>query len=176
MKGARSSPCFMPENAGAMDKTEIIDAIGDAIVARKCFIVEINVSKDNDVEIVMESEDAEVRIEDCEAVSEAFESRFDRDKEDYSITVSSAGLDRPFAVLKQYVKAIGTQVEVLLKGGRKLVATLTAADEDGITLRYSAREAVEGRKTRQMVEHEEKFAFGSVNAVYPHIEFRTDNN
>ena len=43
-----------------MKISEIIDAVGDAIVARKCFIVEINVSKDNDVEIVIESEDSNV--------------------------------------------------------------------------------------------------------------------
>ena len=107
-----------------MKISEIIDAVGDAIVARKCFIVEINVSKDNDVEIVIESEDSNVVLDDCVEISRRFEECFDRSVEDYSLTVTSAGLDQPFKVLKQYRKAVGTQVEAALKGGRKFVAEL----------------------------------------------------
>ena len=54
-------------------------------------------------------------LEDCESVNDAVLAAFDRDVEDYSLTVSSAGLDQPFKVLRQYQKAIGTQVEVSLK-------------------------------------------------------------
>ena len=61
-----------------MKISEIIDAVGDAIVARKCFIVEINVSKDNDVEIVIESEDSNVVQDDCVEISRRFEECFDR--------------------------------------------------------------------------------------------------
>jgi hypothetical protein len=42
------------------------------------------------------------------AINDAFVAIFDRDVEDYSLTVTSAGLDQPFSVLKQYLKAIGT--------------------------------------------------------------------
>ena len=94
-----------------MNVTEIIDAINGEIVARGCYIVEVTVSKDNDVEVVMESEEGVVELEDCVAVSRFFESCFDREKEDYSLTVTSAGLDQPFKVLKQFQKAVGTKVE-----------------------------------------------------------------
>lgn len=154
-----------------MNKTEILDAIEETIVARGCFIVEINISKDNDVEIVIESEDSDVKIEDCEAVSRRFEECFDREREDYSITVSSAGLDRPFAVLRQFEKAVGSEVDVLLKGGRKFTATLVAADAEGIDLKYKAKTSIEGRKGKVMTEKEERFPSSEVNAVYPHINF-----
>lgn len=161
----------MPAKQRYMDKTVIVDAIQDTIVARNCFIVEINVSKDNDVEIIIESETSDVTLEDCETVSRKFEECFDREKEDYSITVSSAGLDRPFTVLKQYIKAVGSKVDVLIKGGRKFTAELTAADSEGITLKYEARENVEGRKSKVLVSHEDRFSMDQVNAVYPHIDF-----
>ena len=80
----------------------------DEIVARKCFLVDVTVSRDNDVELVIESEDGIVTLDDCVELSHKFEEKFDREKEDYSITVGSAGLDQPFKVLKQYLKAIGT--------------------------------------------------------------------
>ena len=154
-----------------MNVSEIIDAVGSEIVARGCYIVDVTISKDNDIEITIESEEGTVELDDCVAVSRFFESKFDREKEDYSLTVTSAGLDQPFKVLKQYIKAIGSKVEVMLKGGKKMVATLTAADEDGITLSYTAKEAVEGKKKKELVEHNDRYPMDQVNAVRPHIEF-----
>lgn len=153
-----------------MKISEIIDAVGDAIVARKCFIVEINVSKDNDVEIIIESVDSCVVLDDCVEISRRFEECFDRSVEDYSLTVSSAGLDQPFKVLRQYLKAVGTEVEAALKGGRKFVAELVAADADSVTLKYKVRETVEGRKKKELVEHCDRFMLGDVNYVRPHVK------
>ena len=82
-----------------MKVSDIIDAIGAEIVARNLFIVDISVSADNDVEITVESEDSEVELDDCVSISRLFESKFDRDVEDYSITVGSAGLDRNFNIV-----------------------------------------------------------------------------
>lgn len=155
-----------------MKISEIIDAVGDAIVARKCFIVEINVSKDNDVEIVIESEDSNVVLDDCVEISHKFEECFDRSVEDYSLTVASAGLDQPFKVQKQYQKAVGTQVEAALKGGRKFVAELVGADEGAVTLKYTLREAVEGKKKKELVEHCDSFGYDELNYVRPHIDFK----
>ena len=91
--------------------------------------------------------------------------------EDYSLTVSSAGLDQPFKVLKQFIKAVGTKVEVSLKGGRKMVAELVEADEEGVSLKYSVKEAVEGKKKKELVEHLDRFTMEQINSVRPYIEF-----
>ena len=154
-----------------MNVSEILDAIGSEIVARGCFLVDISVSKDNDITLTIESENGKIELDDCVSLSRFFETKFDREVEDYSLTVSSAGLDQPFKVLKQFHKAVGTKVEVQLKGGRKLIATLTAADEESITLSYTAKEAVEGKKKKEMVEHNDRFTMDQVNSVRPYIEF-----
>ena len=154
-----------------MNVSEILDAIGSEIVARGCFLVDISVSKDNDIVLTIESENGKIELEDCVSLSRFFETKFDREVEDYSLTVSSAGLDQPFKVLKQFQKAVGTKVEVLIKGGKKMIATLTAADEESITLKYSQKEAVEGKKKKEVVEHEDRFTMDQVNAVRPFIEF-----
>lgn len=152
-----------------MKISEIIDAMQDEIVARKCFLVDVTVSRDNDVELVIESEDGIVTLDDCVELSHKFEEKFDREKEDYSITVGSAGLDQPFKVLKQYLKAIGTEVQVLLKDGRKLKGVLEEASESGIRLKYSVKEAVEGKKRKELVEHDDFFGMDAVNGVIPAI-------
>ena len=154
-----------------MNVSEIIDAINDEIVARGFFIVEVFVTKDNDITLTVESETATVELDDCVSLSRYFETKFDRETEDYSLTVSSAGLDQPFKVLKQYLKAVGTKVEVQLKGGKKMVALLEAADEESITLKYSRKEAVEGKKKKELVEHLDRFTMDQVNAVRTFIEF-----
>ena len=155
-----------------MNASIIIDAINDEIVARGCFIVDVSVSKDNDIVLTVEKEEGVIELEDCVSLSRFFETKFDREAEDYALTVSSAGLDQPFKVFRQFVKAIGTKVEASLKGGRKLVAILEAADEESITLKYSAKESVEGKKKKEIVEHVDRFSMDQVNAVRPFIEFK----
>ena len=154
-----------------MKISDIIDAIGGEIVARGCFIVDISVSKDNDIVLTIESENGKIELDDCVSLSRFFETKFDRETEDYSLTVSSAGLDQPFKVFRQYQKALGSKVEVSLKGGRKMVAVLESADEESITLKYSVKEAVEGKKKKELVEHVDRYTMDQVNAVRPFIDF-----
>ena len=154
-----------------MNVKDIIDAIDGEIVARGCFIVDVSVSKDNDIVLTIESENGKIELDDCVSLSRFFETKFDREVEDYSLTVSSAGLDQPFKVLRQYLRAIGTKVEVSFKGGKKMIALLEAADEESITLKYSVKEAVEGKKKKGLVEHVDRFTMDQVNTVKPFIEF-----
>ena len=154
-----------------MKISEIIDAISSEIVARGLYLVDVTISKDNDVEVTIESEEGKVELEDCVAISRFFETKFDRETEDYALTVTSAGLDQPFKVFKQFEKAVGKKVEVQLKGGKKMVAVLEAADQESITLKYSQKEAVEGKKKKEIVEHVDRFTMDQVNSVKPFIEF-----
>jgi ribosome maturation factor RimP len=154
-----------------MNVTEIINELSSDVNARGLYIVDVSINKDNEIEVIIEKEEGIVELDDCVSMSRYFETCFDREKEDYSLTMSSAGLDQPFKVLKQYLKAVGSKVEVQLKGGRKMVAVLEAADEESITLKYSAKEAVEGKKKKELVEHVDRFTMDQVNAVRPYIEF-----
>ena len=54
-------------------------------------LVEVTVSEDNDIEVIITRE-AGVSIDDCVALSRHIESRLDRDKEDFSLMVGSAGI------------------------------------------------------------------------------------
>lgn len=136
-----------------MTKDQIIKAVETAVAERGCFLVDVTVSKDNDIEVIIEKEQGDVDWEDCSAIDKVVHEAFDQDVEDYALTVSSAGLDRPFKVFKQYLKAIGTKVEVWLKGGKKVKGVLDAANEADIT--------VDGTV----------IGLDSVNRVMPYIEF-----
>ena len=156
----------------SMKKEEIIKAVEAAVAGRGCFIVDVTVSAANDVEIVLEKEEGIVDWDDCAAIDAVVHAAFDQDVEDYSLTVSSAGLDRPFKVFRQFQKAVGQKVDVKFKGGRRLVATLAAATEESVTLKYTALEAVEGKKKKEKVEHEDTYALSEINSVTPYIDFK----
>ena len=155
-----------------MKKEEIIKAVETAVAERGCFLVDVTVNAMNDVEIVLEKEEGIVDWNDCAAIDAVVHAAFDQDVEDYSLTVSSAGLDRPFKVFRQYLKAVGSKVDVKFKGGRRLVATLAAATEDSVTLQYTALESVEGKKKKEKVEHEETCPLAEINSVTPYIDFK----
>ena len=155
-----------------MKKEEIIKAVEAAVSERGCFIVDVTVSAANDIEIVLEKEEGIVDWDDCAAIDAVVHAAFDQDAEDYALTVSSAGLDRPFKLYRQFLKAVGSKVDVKFKGGRRLVATLTAATEESVTLQYTALEAVEGKKKKEKVEHEEVCPLADINSVTPYIDFK----
>ena len=154
-----------------MKKENIIQAVEAAVAERGCFIVDVTVSAANDIEIVLEKEEGIVDWDDCAAIDAVVHAAFDQDAEDYALTVSSAGLDRPFKVYRQFLKAVGSKVDVKFKGGRRLVATLTAATEETVTLQFTALETVEGQKKKQRVDHCDTFPLTEINSVTPYIEF-----
>lgn len=158
-----------------MKVSEIQDAMEGAIVARGCFIVGINISKDNDIELAVESENGTVELEDCVELSRIFEEKFSRDTEDYSLTVTSAGLDQPFKVWKQYVKAVGQKVEAAVKGGKKIIAVLSKAEEGSITLDYTTLEKTEGSKRKTPVSHSDTIPLSDINYVRYYIDFNQEN-
>ena len=137
-----------------MTKEQIIQAVETAVAERGCFLVEVTVSKDNDIEVVIEKEEGVVDWEDCAAIDKVVHEAFDQDVEDYALTVSSAGLDRPFKVAKQYLKAIGTQVDVWMKGGKKVKGELKAYTEENI------------------VVDDTTIGFDVINSVRPVIDFK----
>lgn len=166
----RAVPLFCTRKFCQMNINEIKDAIEKEIVARNMFFVDIRISADNDVTLTLEKEDGTMTLDDCAAVSALFEAAFDREKEDYSLTVSSAGLDQPFKVQAQFTKALGSRVEAWIKGGRKMVATLEEADENHVTLRYTALEKVEGSKKKVAAEKHEQIPMELLVSIRPYIE------
>lgn len=136
-----------------MNTVQITDAISPILVARGLFIVDVKISRENDITITVESEKGTVTLEDCEVMNRFFTETFSQDEEDYSLTVTSAGLDGDFKVPAQFSKALGEKVELWLKGGRKSIGTLESASDNTIV--------VDG------VEYARK----DINKVKYHIEF-----
>ena len=87
------------------------------------FIVDVNVSANNSIEVLFDKENG-VHIDDCLSISRYIHSEFDRDVEDYSLTVCSPGLTNAFKVKEQYLKNKGKEVIIKKNDGKRISGIL----------------------------------------------------
>ena len=120
-----------------IDKKYIGQILENFLHEKGLFLVEVKVSKGNDIDVTVDSLEKSIELDDCVSISRHIESLLDRDKEDFSLTVGSAGLTMPFKVPLQYTKHIGSEVEVSLKGGRKLTGVLKSFNGESIELYHN---------------------------------------
>ena len=117
-------------------------------------------------------EQGSIGIEDCISVSRNIEHNLDREVEDFSLEVSSAGLDQPLRVLKQYLKNIGKTVSVAKLGnGKKIEGMLIAADENEIKIEVKEKKSVDGKKKKVWVTEEITFKYIELEEVKLVITF-----
>ena len=93
-------------------------------------------------------------------------------EEDFSLTVASAGIGEELKCERQFRKLVGRPVEVLLLNGTKIRALLDAADAGGITLSYEEKQAVEGKKRKQLVKVVKRYAFSEVKYTKEYLDFK----
>lgn len=157
-----------------IDSKKIVEIAESKLEGTDMFVVGCGSTPSNEIELLIDS-DSYVSIDACITLSKAVEAEFDREVEDFELTVASAGVGSDFKMLRQYRNAVGKSVEVLLFSGIKVVAKLVAADEDKISLSYTKRETVEtasGKKKKQDVEVEESYAYAEIKYTREYIDFK----
>jgi ribosome maturation factor RimP len=123
--------------------------------------------------IVVEIDNDEgVCIDDCAELSRYVESHLDREVEDFELEVGSAGITSPFKVLRQYIKNIGNEVEMLLKNGTKLSGVLKAADENGVIVTVEKQVKPEGAKRKITIEEDLSYTFEEIKYTKYLIRFK----
>ena len=147
-----------------------MQAAADALEGKPLFLVEVKVSADNDIEVVIESENEGVTLDDCVEISRFIESRLDRDIEDFSLTVGYAGLTAPFKVLRQWQRAIGQEVQVTRANGSRVKGVLETASETEFSILYSKIGKNEAGK-KETQEFRETFTYDEAKSVKPVIKF-----
>lgn len=76
-----------------MVRSELESVLAQAASGRGCKVVDLKFDDDENVfEVTLDKDGGEVDINDCEFVHRAVLDAFDRNIEDYSLTVSSVGL------------------------------------------------------------------------------------
>ena len=154
-----------------MVSKERVKSLIEEKLTEDMFIVDIQVSTGNAISVQIDS-DHGLSIDQCVAFSRQIEHNLDRDAEDFELEVSSPGLTQPFKVLRQYQKNIGREIELTTHDGGKHTGILMEAGENGIKLKESRRERVEGKKKKVTVTEELSFSFDIIKTAKSVISFK----
>ena len=128
-----------------INKEDIIKVSKEKIEEIGGFFVDIKINLTNSISLYFDRIDG-VSIDHCLQISRHIEQHFDRDIEDYDLTVCSAGLDKPFKVPKQYIKYIGHEVGVLLKNGIKYNGVILSLNDNILKLETLKKKVNKKRK------------------------------
>ena len=129
-------------------KEELEKAAAGYVEGKDLFVVDIKVSADNDIDITIESDDRDITLDDCVEMSRYVESMLDRDIEDFSLTIGSAGLTAPFKLPRQYRKVVGNMIEVTFRDGHRQKALLESAGDEEFEISFERLVPVEGKKKK----------------------------
>jgi ribosome maturation factor RimP len=116
------------------------------------FLVEIKIKPTNNVKLFLDG-DQGVTIEKCISWNRALYKKIEEENlfpnGDFSLEVSSPGVDEPLKLFRQYKKNIGRTVEAILKDGIKVTGKMIDVTEDAITV-----EETKGKnKKKEVVQH-----------------------
>lgn len=134
------------------------------------FLLELKVSATNDVTVILDG-DQGVSLQDCLDASRAIEFNLDRDEQDFSLQVMSAGLSEPLTLPRQYVKNIGRTLKVTKTDGTDTEAELIKADENGITLLMKFRKPKEIGKGKVDAEEEIVIPYAEIRRALVTVKF-----
>lgn len=101
------------------------------------FLVSIRVKPTNNIKIFLDADDG-LSIEKCIKINRALYRQMEElgiyPDGDFSLEVSSPGVDEPLKLLRQYNKNVGRIIEVILNDGTQKEGVLQAVTDEGIVL------------------------------------------
>jgi ribosome maturation factor RimP len=132
------------------------------------FLVDIKIKPTNNVKIYIDG-DQGISIEKCVQYNRALYKKLEETalfpNGDFSLEVSSPGLDEPLKLHRQYKKNIGRQVELVFQDGSRIEGRLLDVSEDGIIV-----EETRGRnKKKEVINH--TFLFDNIKTTKIQVVF-----
>lgn len=167
-KGTKSFPSLFPmiiEN-----QVQAVAQMMEGLLAGdpQYFLVEVRIRPTNNIKVYLDG-DKGISIEKCVALNRQLYKMIESSglfpADDFSLEVSSPGLDEPLRLLRQYHKNVGRKVEVLLRDGVRTDGVLKEVTESGIKV-----EETRGKnKKKETIEH--YFPFETIKSTKIQIVF-----
>jgi ribosome maturation factor RimP len=137
-----------------METVQVIEKMVQDMLANDpaYFLVEIRIKPTNNVKLFLDG-DQGVTIEKCISWNRALYKKIEEENlfpnGDFSLEVSSPGVDEPLKLFRQYKKNIGRTVEVILKDGVKVTGKMIDVSDTAITV-----EETKGKnKKKEVIQH-----------------------
>ncbi|WP_298904423.1 ribosome assembly cofactor RimP [uncultured Psychroserpens sp.] len=134
------------------------------------FLIDFDVLTDNTIKIVIDGDNG-VLVEDCMFISRAIEHNLDREEQDFSLEVLSAGAAAPFTNKRQYKKNLGRMLSVKTTTNETIEGKLTQVNEDKILLEWKAREPKPVGKGKVTVKKQAEISYDTISKAQVVIKF-----
>ena len=101
------------------------------------FLVDVKSAPGNKITVLLDGDNG-ITIDNCTVINKALYKFIEETalfgNANFSLEVSSPGVDRPLQLLRQYKKNIGRKVEIVLKDGAKLEGVLTHVNDEDVII------------------------------------------
>lgn len=124
----------------AETQIQTIEKLVTPLLGDDIFLVSIKIKPTNNFKIYLDA-DSGLGIEKCIKINRALYKQMEEmglyPDGDFSLEVSSPGVDEPLKLLRQYKKNIGRTVEVIATDDTKKEGVLKEVTEEAITIEYT---------------------------------------
>ena len=152
-------------------KSKVQEVLDVALAEREhLFLIDLSINDANKISIILDG-DFGVNLQDCIDVSRAVENNLDREEQDFSLEVASAGVSSPLKLVRQFKKNIGRTIKVKAISSEEIEAKLSMADDEKITLEWQAREPKKIGKGKETVDKKLEIPYENIKEAIVIISF-----
>ncbi|MDB5279093.1 MAG: hypothetical protein JWR61_4048 [Ferruginibacter sp.] len=132
------------------------------------FLVSVKVKPVNNIKVFLDA-DGGLNIDRCVKINRAMYRTIEEEgwypDGNFSLEVSSPGIDEPLKLLRQYKKNIGRTLEITFTNDIKQEGKLVAVDDEGVTIEY-----IEG-KNKKAITVTKEIPFDAIKQTVVQIAF-----
>lgn len=153
-----------------MFRTTVTDLLEAGLIERPdLFLVDFSIQGDNQIKVTIDGDNG-VLVEDCMFISRAIEHNLDREEQDFSLEVMSAGATSPLTHKRQYKKNLNRVLNVKTTSD-ELEGTLTEVTDNDIRLEWKVREPKPVGKGKVTVKKQANIAYENIVEAKVMIKF-----
>ena len=134
------------------------------------FLIKLTVGIDNSIRVILDG-DKGISLKDCISISRAIEQQLDRESEDFSLEVASAGVGSTLQNERQYYKNIGRKLEVEISEGTQFSGILSAVSKNGFSIEWKQREPKKIGKGKETVFKNKTLSFSEITQSNVILQF-----
>ena len=151
-------------------KEKVLELLNEALKEKpSVFLIDLSINEANKITITLDG-DTGVILQDCIDISKAIDNNLDREEQDFSLEVASAGVSSPLKLVRQYKKNIGRTLKVKTTT-ETIEAQLVSANDEVIVLTWSSREPKKIGKGKETVVKKQEIPYSEIKEAIVTINF-----
>lgn len=151
-------------------REKVLNSLEEALKDKpSIFLIDVSINDSFKITVTIDGDDGVV-LQDCIDLSRAVDNNLDREEQDFSLEVASAGVSSPLKLLRQYKKNIGRTLKVKL-ATETIEAELADANDEFIILAWEAREPKKIGKGKETVQKTREIPYTEIKEAIVTITF-----